>query len=87
MKVSVRKLNGVLKEVHPKLCNHGLRHGFKMLSRLAGIDSQLGERLLMHKLQGMESTYGGNDFPDEAKRRGAEQVWKQLKEVISSGQQ
>ena len=57
-------LNKVLKDVHPKLCNHGLRSGFKMLARMAGIDSQLSESLLMHKLQGLEATYGGDDFPD-----------------------
>ena len=82
VKISARKLNGVLKEVHPELCNHGLRSGFKMLSRKAGIDSQLGESLLMHKLQGLESTYGGDDFPDDAKQQGAERVWSELKKVI-----
>jgi len=83
LKISTKALNKVLKEVHPEMCNHSLRSGFKMLSRMAGIDSQLGESLLMHKLQGLEATYGGNDFPDEAKERGAEAVWDQLKQVIN----
>jgi len=82
LKISVRALNKVLKEVHPELCNHGLRSGFKMLSRRAGIDSQLGEDLLMHKLQGLESTYGGEGFPDVAKQRGAQAVWEELQKVI-----
>lgn len=86
LKISVRQLNKVLKEVHPELCNHGLRSGFKMLSRMAGIDSQLGESLLMHKLQGLESTYGGNDFPDAAKEKGAKAVWAELEKLINSDQ-
>ena len=82
LKISVRALNKVLKQVHPELCNHGLRSGFKMLTRMAGIDSQLGEDLLMHKLQNLESTYGGEGFPDVAKRRGAQAVWEELQKVI-----
>lgn len=84
LRISVRQLNKVLKEVHPELCNHGLRSGFKMLSRMAGIDSQLGESLLMHKLQGLERTHGGNDFPDEAKQRGAKAIWNQLSKIIAA---
>ena len=72
----------MLKEVHPELCNHGMRSGFKYLSRKAGIDSQLGESLLMHKLQGLESTYAGKDFPDEAKEQGAKRVWAELASII-----
>ena len=82
LKISIRALNKVLKEVHPELCNHGLRSGFKMLARMAGTDSQLSESLLMHKLQGLEATYGGNDFPDEAKEAGAKRVWAELEKVL-----
>ena len=82
LKISVRALNKVLKDVHPELCNHGLRSGFKMLARMAGIDSQLSESLLMHKLQGLEATYGGDDFPDEAKEAGAKQIWAELEKVL-----
>ena len=83
LKISVRALNKVLKQVHPELCNHGMRSGFKYLSRKAGIDSQLGESLLMHKLQGLEATYGGNDYPDEAKEAGAKRVWAELEKILS----
>ena len=86
LKVSIRALNKVLKQVHPELCNHGMRSGFKYLSRKAGIDSQLGESLLMHKLQGLESTYGGNDFPDEAKEAGAKRVWAELQQIVDGDQ-
>ena len=82
LKISVRALNKVLKQVHPELCNHGLRSGFKMLSRMAGIDSQLGEALLMHKLQGLEAVYGGNTFPDNALETGAKRVWAELEKVL-----
>ena len=82
LKISIRALNKVLKEVHPELCNHGLRSGFKMLARMAGTDSQLSESLLMHKLQGLEATYGGDDFPDEAKEAGAKRVWTELEKVL-----
>ena len=86
LKISVRALNKVLKHVHPELCNHGLRSGFKMLSRMAGIDSQLGEALLMHKLQGLEAVYGGNAFPDDALKIGAKRVWTELEKVLVLGQ-
>lgn len=86
LKISVRALNKALKQVHPKLCNHGLRSGFKMLSRKAGIDSQLGEALLMHKLQGLESVYGGKIFPDDALEAGAKRVWAELEKVLIQGQ-
>ena len=56
--------------------------GFKMLARMAGTDSQLSESLLMHKLQGLEATYGGDDFPDEAKEAGAKRVWAELEKVL-----
>ena len=67
LKISWRKTNAVLKQVHPKLCSHGLRSGFKMLTRMAELDYQPGEFLLMHKLSGLESSYGGDCFQDEAK--------------------
>ena len=86
LKISVRALNKVLKHVHPELCNHGLRSGFKMLSRMAGIDSQLGEALLMHKLQGLEAVYGGNAFPDDALKTGAKRVWTELEKALVLGQ-
>ena len=82
VKVSVRALNKVLKQVHPELCNHGLRSGFKMLTRLAGIDSQVGESLLMHKLQQLERVYGGPRFPDEALKPGAEKTWQELNKIL-----
>jgi len=82
LKISLKALNKVLKHVHPKLCNHGLRSGFKMLSRKAGIDSQLGEALLMHKLQGLESVYGGKGYPDEALETGAKRVWAELEKIL-----
>ena len=85
LKISIRALNKVLKEVHPELCNHGLRSGFKMLALTAGIDSQLSESLLMHKLQGLEATYGDDDFPDEAKEAGAKQIWAELDNVLMKG--
>ena len=53
-----------------------------MLARMAGTDSQLSESLLMHKLQGLEATYGGDDFPDEAKEAGAKRVWTELEKVL-----
>ena len=56
-----------------------------MLARMAGIDSQLSESLLMHKLQGLEATYGGDDFPDEAKEAGAKQIWAELEKVLMKG--
>ena len=83
LKISVIVLKKVLKQVHPELCNHGLRSGFKMLSRKAGIDSQLGEALLMHKLQGLESVYGGKGFPDDALETGAKKVWAELEKVLN----
>ena len=82
LKLSIQPMNKVLKQVHPKLSNHGLRSGFKMLSRKAGIDSQLGEALLMHKLQGLESVYGGDGFPEEALETGAKKVWAELEKVL-----
>ena len=82
LKISIRALNKVLKEVHPEMCNHSLRSGFKMLARRAGTDSQLSESLLMHKLQGLEATYGGDDFPDQAKEAGAKRVWTELEKVL-----
>ncbi len=82
LKLSIQPMNKVLKQVHPKLSNHGLRSGFKMLSRKAGIDSQLGEALLMHKLQGLESVYGGDGFPEEALETGAKRVWAELEKVL-----
>ena len=36
----------------------------------------------MHKLQGLEATYGGDDFPDEAKEAGAKRVWAELEKVL-----
>ena len=82
MKISVQSLNKVLKQVHPALCNHGLRSGFKMLTRLAGIDSQVGESLMMHKLQDLERVYGGPRFPDDALKAGAERTWKELEKIL-----
>ena len=41
-----------------------------MLTLMAELDYQPGESLLMNKLSGLESTYGGDDFPDEAKLKG-----------------
>ena len=84
LKISWRMTNAVLKQVHPKLCNHGLRSGFKMLTRMAELEHQLGESLLMHKLSGLESTYGGDDFPDEAKLKGSRKVWTELEKILSS---
>ena len=55
-----------------------------MLTRMAELDYQLGESLLMHKLSGLESTYGGDDFPDEAKLKGSRKVWTDLKKILSS---
>lgn len=82
VKISVQSLNKVLKQVHPELCNHGLRSGFKMLTRLAGIDSQVGESLMMHKLQDLERVYGGPRFPDDALKAGAERTWKELEKIL-----
>ena len=84
LKISWRKTNAVLKQVHPELCNHGLRSGFKMLTRIAELDYQLGESLLMHKLSGLESTYGGDDFPDEAKLKGSKKVWAELEKILAT---
>ena len=83
LKVSVRKLNGVLKEVNPLLCNHGLRSHFKKMTRSAGLDHMLGEALMMHKLPKLEDTYGGDGFPDDALNVGAECVWEVLREIIN----
>ena len=35
----------------------------------------------MHKLQGLEATYGGNDYPDEAKEAGQE--GNELEKILS----
>ena len=53
-----------------------------MLARMEGIDSQLSESLLMHRLQGLEATYGGDDFPDEAKEVRAKRIWAELEKVL-----
>ena len=74
LKISIRALNKVLKEVYPELFNHGLRSGFKMLARMAGTHSKLSEALLMNKLQELKATYGGDDLPDEAKNIGVKFV-------------
>lgn len=81
-KINPRALNKVLKQVHPELCNHGLRSGFKMLSRLAGLDHLLDETLLMHKLPGLEETYGGKGYPDEALKKGSTRVWAELAKIL-----
>ena len=84
LKISWRKTNAVLKQVHPELCNHGLRSGFKMLTRIAELNYQLGESLLMDKLSGLESTYGGDDFPDEAKLKGSKKLWTELEKILAT---
>ena len=53
---------------------------------MADIDSQLGEALLMHKLQELEAVYGGNAFPDDALKIGAKRVWTELEKVLVLGQ-
>ena len=55
-----------------------------MLTRMAELNYQLGEFLLMHKLSGFESTYGGDDFQDEAKLKGSRKVWDELEKMLSS---
>ena len=77
--ISGSRLSAALKKVHPKLSNHGLRSGFKRATRAAGIDSVLGEALMMHALQDMEEKYGGDGFPDEALKAGAEKTWEVIK--------
>ena len=81
-KISVRALNKVLKEVRPELVNHSLRSGFKMLARRAGVAAEVSESLLMHKLQQLEATYGGDRYPDEALKPAGEQIWKELDQII-----
>ena len=36
----------------------------------------------MHKLQGLEATYGGDDFPDEAMEAGVKRIWAELEKVL-----
>ena len=55
-----------------------------MLTLMAELDYQPGESLLMHKLSGLESNYGGDDFPDEAKLKGSGKAWAELKKILSS---
>ncbi len=74
--ISGTRMSAALKKVHPKLSNHGLRSGFKRATRAAGIDSVLSEALMMHALKDLESTYGGDGFPDEALKAGAEKTWE-----------
>ncbi|QNI58937.1 phage integrase family protein [Synechococcus sp. BIOS-U3-1] len=82
--ISGSRLSAALKKVHPKLSNHGLRSGFKRATRAAGIDSVLGEALMMHKLQELEATYGGEGFPDEALKAGSEKTWEAIRGYINS---
>ena len=82
MKISVHKLSKVLREVNPKLTNHGLRSGFKMLARRAGVAADVSESLMMHKLQKLEAVYGGDRYPDEALKPAGEKVWAELEKVL-----
>ena len=61
-----------------------LEEWIQMLTLMAELDYQPGESLLMHKLSGLESTYGGDDFPDEAKLKGSRKAWAELKKILSS---
>ena len=36
----------------------------------------------MHRLQGLEATYGGDDFTDEAKEVRAKRIWAELEKVL-----
>ena len=36
----------------------------------------------MHKLQGLESVYGGKGFSDDALDTGAKKVWAELEKVL-----
>ena len=36
----------------------------------------------MHRLQGLEATYGGDDFPDEAKEVKTKRIWAELEKVL-----
>ena len=81
-KISVHKLNKVLREVNPKLTNHGLRSGFKMLARRAGIAADVSESLLMHKLQKLEAVYGGDRYPDEALKPAGQKIWAELEQLL-----
>ena len=71
-------LNVQVKDLHPEWVCHSFRSGFKMLSRLVGLDHMLGESLLAHKLPGLEQNYGGEVYPKEALLVGAEKIWAQL---------
>ena len=82
IKISVHKLSKVLREVNPKLTNHGLRSGFKMLARRAGVAADVSESLMMHKLQKLEAVYGGDRYPDEALKPAGEKVWAELEKVL-----
>ena len=81
-KISVHKLSKVLREVNPKLTNHGLRSGFKMLARRAGIAADVSESLLMHKLQKLEAVYGGDRYPDEALKPAGQKIWAELEQLL-----
>ena len=78
-KISVHALNKVLRQVNPKLTNHGLRSGFKMLARRAGVMAEVSESLLMHAQKKLEATYGGGFYPDEALKPAGEKIWAELR--------
>ena len=86
-KISVHKLNKVLREVNPKLTNHGLRSGFKMLARRAGIAADVSESLLMHKLQKLEAVYGGDRYPDEALKPAGQKIWAELEQLLMKSEE
>ena len=81
-KISVHALNKLLRQVNPKLKNHGLRSGFKMLARRAGVMADVSESLLMHAQRKLEAVYGGGFYPDEALKPAAEKVWAELASII-----
>ena len=84
-KISVHALNKVLRQVNPKLTNHGLRSGFKMLARRAGVMADVSESLLMHSQRKLEAVYGGGFYPDEALKPAGEKVWQELSSIIGRG--
>ena len=81
-KISVHALNKVLRQVDPRLSNHGMRSGVKYLARRAGVMADLSESLLMHSQKKLEAVYGGGFYPDEALKPAAEKIWAMLTSII-----
>ena len=71
-----------------EITNHSWRHGFKRLSREAGVDPVLTEALMGHEIGRenrlvMESTYGSS-YPKEPILKGAQQIWDYINNITNT---